>query len=163
LPERERGDFYEEAIRTYANAAFNHQPRPRFGLHIIWEVEYFMDRKIRRGDMIYADLPPGVGSEQSGYRPVVVISNNTGNKHSQTIIAAIITSRTAGKPKMPTHCSVRAQQGLGRDSLVLLEQIRTIDRARVKEDLGTLDGDTLTGIDKALAVSVGLFILPAEG
>jgi mRNA interferase MazF len=115
-----------------------------------------MERKIRRGDMFYADLTPGVGSEQSGYRPVLVIQNNTGNKHSNTVIATIITSRTGNKPKMPTHCPIKAQQGLGRDSLVLLEQIRTIDKERLKEYIGTLDADAMSKIDRALAVSVGL-------
>ena len=106
--------------------------------------------------MYYADLTLGVGSEQSGYRPVLIIQNDTGNKHSQTVIAAIITSRTASKAKMPTHCPIKAQQGLGRDSLVLLEQIRTVDKTRLKEYIGTLDGDAMSRVDKALAVSVGL-------
>jgi mRNA interferase MazF len=106
--------------------------------------------------MYYADLPHGVGSEQCGYRPVVVIQNDTGNKHSKTVIAAIITSRTAHKPKLPTHCPIKAQQGLGRDSLALLEQIRTIDKERLKEYIGTLDNEAMYRIDKALAVSVGL-------
>jgi mRNA interferase MazF len=106
--------------------------------------------------MFYADMTNCVGSEQSGYRPVIVIQNDIGNKHSKTIIAAIITSRTVSKAKMPTHCHIRAQQGLGRDSLVLLEQIRTIDKARLKEYIGTLDCEAMSRIDKALAVSVGL-------
>ena len=107
--------------------------------------------------MFYANLTfGGIGSEQSGYRPILVIQNNTGNKHSKTVIAAIITSRMENKAKMPTHCPIKAQQGLGRDSLVLLEQIRTIDRARLKEYIGTLDGDAMCEVDKALAVSVGL-------
>jgi mRNA interferase MazF len=106
--------------------------------------------------MYYADLMCGVGSEQSGYRPIVIIQNDIGNKHSQTIIAAIITSRTTHKAKMPTHCPIKAQQGLGRDSLVLLEQIRTIDKERLKEYIGTLDGEAMSRIDKALAVSVGI-------
>ena len=115
-----------------------------------------MNRKIRRGDMFYADLTPAVGSEQSGFRPVLIIQNDTGNKHSQTVIAAIITGRAAKKAKMPTHCPIKAQQGLGRDSLALLEQIRTIDKARLKEYIGTLEGDTMSAVDRALAVSVGL-------
>jgi mRNA interferase MazF len=106
--------------------------------------------------MYYADLPYGVGSEQCGYRLMVVIQNDTGNKHSNTVIAAIITSRTAHKPKLPTHCPIKAQQGLGRDSLALLEQIRTIDKERLKEYIGTLDSEAMSRIDKALAVSVGL-------
>ena len=115
-----------------------------------------MNRKIRRGDMFYADLTPSVGSEQDGIRPILIIQNATGNKHSQTVITAIITSKTAGKPKMPTHCPIRAQQGLGRDSLVLLEQIRTIDKVRLKEYIGTLNAPSMAAIDKALTVSVGL-------
>jgi len=115
-----------------------------------------MKRRIKRGDMFYADLNLGVGSEQSGYRPVVIIQNDAGNKHSQTVIAAVITSRTTHKAKLPTHCHIKAQQGLGRDSLVLLEQIRTIDKERLKEYLGTLDSDSMSKIDRALAVSVAL-------
>jgi len=115
-----------------------------------------VERKIKRGDIYYADLTLGVGSEQSGTRPVLIIQNNTGNKHSQTVIAAIITSRTAGKTKIPTHCPIKKQQGLGRDSLVLLEQLRTIDKARLNEYIGTLDSEAMSKVDKALAVSVGL-------
>jgi mRNA interferase MazF len=115
-----------------------------------------MERKIKRGDMFYTDLALGVGSEQIGYRPVVILQNNLGNAHSNTVIAAIITSKTKKKNKLPTHCRIKAQQGLGRDSLVLLEQIRTIDKERLKEYIGTLDRETMKRIDKALAVSVGL-------
>jgi len=115
-----------------------------------------LEKKIRRGDMFYVDLPMGVGSEQSGIRPILIIQNDTGNKHSGTVIAAIITSKGANKTKIPTHCLVRAQQGLGWDSLVLLEQIRTIDKKRLLEYIGTLDIDTMRKVDKALAVSVGL-------
>ena len=115
-----------------------------------------MNRKIRRGDMFYADLTPGVGSEQSGYRPVLIIQNDTGNRHSSTVIAAIITSRISTKTKLPTHAPIKAQKGLGHDSLVLLEQIRTIDKMRLKEYIGTLDSETIKRIDRALAVSMGL-------
>ena len=115
-----------------------------------------MNRKIRRGDMFYADLTPGVGSEQSGCRPVLIIQNDTGNKHSNTVIAAIITSRISTKAKLPTHAPIKAQQGLGHDSLVLMEQIRTIDKIRLKEYIGTLDSSAIRRIDRALAVSVGL-------
>jgi mRNA interferase MazF len=116
---------------------------------------HILDRKIRRGDMFFADLTQGVGSEQGGNRPVLIIQNDTGNKHSKTIIAAIITSRTE-KASLPTHCIIKAQQGLGRDSLVILEQIQTIDKARLKEYIGTLDSDNMSRVDKALAISVGL-------
>ena len=115
-----------------------------------------MERKIKRGDMFYAELMSGIGSEQNGRRPILIISNNTGNKHSNTVIAAIITSQTTNKAKMPTHCIIKAQQGLGRDSLVLLEQIRTIDKRRLKEYIGTLEGESMSNIDKALAISVEL-------
>jgi mRNA interferase MazF len=115
----------------------------------------FMERKIRRGDMFCADLALGVGSEQSGRRPVLILSNDTGNRHGRTVIAAVITGRTTGT-KLPTHCPLKRQQGLGRDSLVLLEQIRTIDKARLKGYIGTLDGDDMRRVDKALAISVGL-------
>jgi mRNA interferase MazF len=114
------------------------------------------ERKIKRGDIFYADLMPGVGSEQSGFRPVLIIQNNTGNKHSATVIAAVITSRTKHKADLPTHCPLKRQQGLGRDSLVLLEQIRTIDKSRLKEFIGTLEVAAMIKVDKALAVSVGL-------
>ena len=115
-----------------------------------------MNRKIRRGDMFYADLTPGVGSEQSGYRPVLIIQNDTGNRHSNTVIAAIITSRISTKTKLPPHAPIKAQQGLGHNSLVLLEQIRTIDKMSLNEYIGTLDGETIRRVDKALAVSMGL-------
>jgi mRNA interferase MazF len=115
-----------------------------------------MNRKIKRGDMFYADLGFVVGSEQSGFRPALILSNDTGNRHGKTVIAAIITSKTAGKPKLPTHCPLKRQPGLGRDSIVLLEQIRTIDKTRLKEYIGTLAGDDMSRADKALAVSLGL-------
>ena len=114
------------------------------------------DRTVKRGNIFYADLTNGIGSEQSGCRPVLIIQNDTGNKHSGTVIAAVITSRTGQKAKLPTHCSINKQQGLGHNSLVLLEQIRTIDKARLKEYIGTLDISAMKEVDKALAVSVGL-------
>mgnify|MGYP001346203310 CR=1 FL=1 len=115
-----------------------------------------MNRKIRRGDMFYADLTLGVGSEQSGCRPILIIQNNAGNKHSNTMIVVIITSRISTKAKLPTHASIKAQQELGHDSLVLLEQIRTIDKMRLKEYIGTLDSEAIRRVDRALTVSVGL-------
>ena len=116
-----------------------------------------MERRIRRGDMFYADLTYGVGSEQNGIRPTLIIQNDTGNKYSNTFIVAIITSKITNKAKMPTHYRIKAQQGLERDSLVLLEQLRTIDRARFKEYIGTLDHEVMKSVDKALAISVGLY------
>ena len=115
-----------------------------------------MERKIQRGDMFYANLPVGVGSEQRGTRPLLIISNDTGNKHSRTVIVAVITSKDSNKTKIPTQCPIPAQQSLGWPSLVLLEQIRTIDKKRLREYIGTLDGDTMNKVDRALAVSVGL-------
>jgi mRNA interferase MazF len=105
---------------------------------------------------VYADLTPCIGSEQSGFRPILIIQNDIGNKHSRTVIAAVITSKTASKAKLPTHCPVNAWQGLERDSLVLLEQIRTVDKIRLREYIGTLGGDAMNRVNKALAVSVGL-------
>ena len=115
-----------------------------------------MGRKIKRGDMFYADLRVGVGSEQSGSRPVLIIQNNTGNRYSGTVITAIITSRAISKNEIPTHCPITAQQRLDRDSIVLLEQIRTIDKKRLREYIGTLDGEDMSKVDRALAASVGL-------
>ena len=115
-----------------------------------------MERKIRRGDMFYVALPDGIGSEQDGFRPALVIQNNIGNKHSQTVIVAIITSRINSKAKLPTHCYIRAQQGLGRDSMVMLEQIRTVATERLHTYLGVLDSNAMAEVDRALAVSVGL-------
>jgi mRNA interferase MazF len=113
-------------------------------------------RKIRRGDMFYADLTPTVGSEQDGIRPILIIQNNAGNQHSKTVIVAIITSKTKSKAKLPTHCPVKAQQGLGRDSLVLLEQIRTIDKTRLKEYIGALDTQSMNKVNQTLAISLAL-------
>ena len=111
---------------------------------------------VKRGDIFYADLSPVVGSEQGGMRPVLIVQNDTGNKHSPTVIAAAITSQT-GKAKLPTHIELSGQSvGLTRDSVILLEQIRTIDKSRLKEKMGRLDGDTMTKVDNAIAVSFGL-------
>jgi len=107
--------------------------------------------------MYYANLTfGGVGSEQYGCRPVLILQNNFGNKHSRTVIVAAITGKTESKAKIPTHCLVKMQNGLDRDSLVLLEQIRTIDKTRLRQYIGTLDDDTMNEVDRALAISVGL-------
>ena len=111
---------------------------------------------IKRGDIFYADLRPVVGSEQGGVRPVLIIQNDTGNKHSPTVIVAAITSRVQTKAKLPTHTIVNDFAGLDKDSVILLEQIRTIDKQRLREYLGTLDGHFLVAVDKALAISVAL-------
>ena len=111
---------------------------------------------VKRGDIYYADLSPVVGSEQGGMRPVLIVQNGTGNKHSPTVIAAAITSQT-GKARLPTHIELDAQSvGLSRDSVILLEQIRTIDKSRLRERMGKLDDTTMTKVDNAIAVSFGL-------
>ncbi|MBQ8898527.1 MAG: type II toxin-antitoxin system PemK/MazF family toxin [Clostridia bacterium] len=111
---------------------------------------------MRRGDIFYADLSPVVGSEQGGIRPVLIVQNDVGNKHSPTVIAAAITSQT-NKARLPTHIELTGQTcGLSRDSVVLLEQIRTIDKKRLKEHMGRIDDGLMTRIDGALAVSFGL-------
>ncbi len=115
-----------------------------------------MDTNVKRGDVFYADLSPVVGSEQGGTRPVLIVQNDTGNKHSPTVIAAAITSQT-GKAKLPTHINIAgASAGLAKDSVVLLEQIRTIDKRRLREHMGRLDQDSMNKIDTAIAVSFGL-------
>ena len=111
---------------------------------------------VKRGDIYYADLSPVVGSEQGGMRPVLIVQNDTGNRHSPTVIAAAITSQT-GKARLPTHIELSARSvGLNRDSVILLEQIRTIDKSRLRERMGKLDESTMTAVDNALAVSFGL-------
>ena len=111
---------------------------------------------VKRGDIYYADLSPVVGSEQGGMRPALIVQNDTGNKHSPTVIAAAITSQT-GKARLPTHIELNAQSvGLSRDSVILLEQIRTIDKSRLRERMGKLDENTMTKVDNAIAVSFGL-------
>ena len=111
---------------------------------------------VKRGDIYYADLSPVVGSEQGGMRPVLIVQNDTGNKHSPTVIAAAITSQT-GKSRLPTHIELDAQSvGLSRNSVILLEQIRTIDKSRLRERMGKLDDTTMTKVDNAIAVSFGL-------
>jgi mRNA interferase MazF len=120
------------------------------------EREAIMDTIVKRGDIFYADLSPVVGSEQGGTRPVLIVQNDTGNKHSPTVIAAAITSQT-GKAKLPTHISITGSSvGLTKDSIVLLEQIRTIDKRRLREHMGRLDEKQMTQIDNAIAVSFGL-------
>ena len=112
--------------------------------------------QIRRGDIFYADLSPVVGSEQGGIRPVLIVQNDVGNKHSPTVIAAAITSQT-NKARLPTHIELTGQTcGLSGDCVVLLEQIRTIDKKRLKEHMGRIDDGLMTRIDGALAVSFGL-------
>ena len=111
---------------------------------------------IRRGDIFYADLSPVIGSEQGGLRPVLIVQNDIGNKYSPTVIAAAITSKMS-KAKLPTHIGVLAKDvGLNKDSVILLEQIRTIDKTRLKEKMGHLDGDAMNEVNNAISVSFGL-------
>ena len=111
---------------------------------------------IRRGDVYYADLRPVVGSEQGGIRPVLIIQNDVGNRHSPTVIVAAITSQI-NKSKLPTHVELSARQyEMVKDSVVLLEQLRTIDKRRLKERVCHLDGEILTKVDTALEISLEL-------
>lgn len=115
-----------------------------------------MDNNVKRGDIYYADLSPVVGSEQGGVRPVLIVQNNVGNRHSPTVIAAAITSQI-NKAKMPTHIELGARSfGLTKDSIVLTEQIRTLDKRRLREKMGSLDEAYMSRVDEALAVSFGL-------
>lgn len=112
--------------------------------------------RVKRGDIYYADLSPVVGSEQGGVRPVIVIQNNVGNKYSPTVIVAAITSQI-NKAKLPTHVELKAPKfGLPKDSVVLLEQIRTIDKKRLKDRIGRFDDDTMKEIDDAIRISLGI-------
>ena len=111
---------------------------------------------VKRGEIFYADLSPVVGSEQGGLRPVLIVQNDTGNRHSPTVIAAAITSQI-GKARLPTHIELSARNfGLNRDSVILLEQIRTLDKSRLKERMGKLDDTLMDRVDNAIAVSFGL-------
>lgn len=123
------------------------------------ESDHMVKELVKRGDIFYADLSPVVGSEQGGMRPVLVIQNNIGNKFSPTVIVAAITSKIA-KPKMLTHVAVKAapkgQKGLEKDSVILLEQLRTLDKQRLRDKISHLDDTTMRSVDYALKVSIGL-------
>ena len=111
---------------------------------------------VKRGDIFYADLSPVIGSEQGGVRPVLVIQNDIGNKYSPTVIVAAITSQI-NKAKMPTHIEINGEEyGLTKDSVILMEQIRTIDKKRLKEKTGHIDDSLICTINQALKISVGL-------
>ncbi len=111
---------------------------------------------VKRGDIYYADLSPVIGSEQGGIRPVLIVQNDVGNKYSPTVIAAAITSQI-NKAKMPTHIELSASEyGLYKDSVVLLEQIRTIDKKRLREKVAHLDKELMEDVNSALAVSFGI-------
>ena len=111
---------------------------------------------VKRGDIYYADLSPVIGSEQGGIRPVLIVQNDMGNRYSPTVIAAAITSRM-GKTHLPTHIGIASTEaGLAKDSVILAEQIRTLDKRRLREKIGHLDGAAMNAVDSALSVSFGL-------
>ncbi len=111
---------------------------------------------VKRGEIYYADLSPVVGSEQGGIRPVLIVQNDVGNRYSPTVIAAAITSQQE-KAKLPTHISVNTEKsGLQKNSIILLEQVRTIDKKRLREKMGDLDETSMNKVDAALSVSFGL-------
>ena len=111
---------------------------------------------VKRGDIYYADLSPVVGSEQGGLRPVLIIQNDIGNRYSPTVIAAAITSRL-GKTRLPTHIGIYASEvGLSKDSVILLEQIRTLDKRRLREKMGHLDEEQMSDVNTAISISFGL-------
>ncbi len=112
--------------------------------------------KVKRGEIFYADLSPVVGSEQGGVRPVVIVQNDIGNKYSPTVIVAAITSQV-NKAKLPTHVAISAAKyGLPKNSVILLEQIRTIDKKRLREKIGVFDDPIMIKVDEALRISVGV-------
>ncbi len=112
---------------------------------------------VKRGDLYYADLSPVIGSEQGGVRPVLIVQNDVGNRYSPTIIAAAITSQL-DKAKLPTHIALPAgQSGLQKDSVVLLEQIRTLDKRRLKDKIGELPFSVMARVNEALLISLGFF------
>ena len=111
---------------------------------------------VKRGDIFYADLSPVIGSEQGGIRPVIIIQNDIGNKYSPTVIVAAITSQI-NKAKLPTHVEISSEEyGLNRDSVVLLEQIRTLDKNRLKEKIGHMTETDMKTVDKSLLISISL-------
>ena len=109
-----------------------------------------------RGDMYFADLGEGIGSEQKGYRPVIIIQNDMGNRHSATVVVAAISSKIGAKAKLPVHHYLRTMCGLQRPSIVLLEQLRTIDKRRLDTYIGRLPAHQMRRVDQALAISIGL-------
>ncbi|WP_142415175.1 type II toxin-antitoxin system PemK/MazF family toxin [Hathewaya massiliensis] len=115
-----------------------------------------MTMTVKRGDIYYADLSPVIGSEQGGVRPVIIIQNDIGNKYSPTVIVSAITSQI-NKAKLPTHVEISSEDyGLNKDSVVLLEQIRTLDKKRLKEKIGHMSDEDMKKVDDALAISIGL-------
>lgn len=115
-----------------------------------------MNKTYLRGDLYYADLNQGIGSEQAGNRPVVLIQNDTGNKYSPTVIVAAITSQTPSKTSLPTHCYLGAESGLEHPSIILLEQIRTIDKRRLGRYIGRLSKERIAEMNRALMIGLDL-------
>lgn len=116
-----------------------------------------MVEDIKRGELYYADLSPVIGSEQGGVRPILILQNNIGNKYSPTVIAAAITSKI-NKAKIPTHIEISAKDyGLVKDSVILLEQIRTLDKTRIQEKIGVLDKSKIKNVNNALLISLGFY------
>lgn len=113
--------------------------------------------EVRRGDIFYADLSPAIGSEQDGFRPVLVLQNDTGNKYSPTTIVAAVTSCIT-KQKLPTHVKLPQESGIQKESIILLEQIRTVDKARLCGMVGRADEETMIAVDSAIAVSLGIHL-----
>ncbi len=109
-----------------------------------------------RGELYYADLGTGIGSEQNGYRPVVIIQNDVGNRHSPTTIVAAISTQIRTKANLPTHYHLKQGSGLVQPSMVMMEQIRTIDKTRLVQYIGKLSGEEIKGLNHALAISIGL-------
>lgn len=117
-----------------------------------------MTKKVYRGEMYFADLNPIIGSEQGGYRPVLILQNNVGNLYSPTVIVAAMSGQTYTKTALPTHYIVRAYAGLDEESMILLEQIRTIDKRRLQDYIGQLSEEDMEQIDHCLAISLDLDI-----
>lgn len=111
---------------------------------------------IKRGEIYYADLSPVVGSEQGGVRPVLIVQNDVGNRYSPTVIAAAVTSRL-NKAKLPTHIELSVATGLTKDSVVLLEQLRTLDKSRLQDKIGEINEETMKKVNGALLVSLGFY------
>lgn len=122
-----------------------------------------MQKTYSRGDMYYANLGKGVGSEQEGYRPVVIIQNNIGNRFSPTVIIAAITSKVGVKPRLPTHYFIDSEDGLELPSVILMEQLRTIDKHRLGKYIGHLKPQHIDGMNRALAVSIHLRLTAGRG
>lgn len=118
-----------------------------------WRVN---DLVVKKGDIFFADLSPVIGSEQGGVRPVIVIQNDIGNKYSPTVIVAAITSQI-NKAKLPTHVEIKAgEHGLNKDSVILLEQLRTVDKRRLRERIGRMEGEAMEKVNEALVISLGI-------